>query len=225
MSVMENLKVINEKIEDACSRSDRNKNSVSIIAVTKYVSVETTKEAIQAGVKHIGENRDDGFLKKYEAIGSDPTWHYIGSLQTRKVKNVINQIDYLHSLDRISLAAEIQKRASKIVKCFIQVNTSQEESKQGVHPEQLLTFIEELKDYPSIEIVGLMTMAPFTDVEETIRNCFRDLRILRDKIQSLNLPYAPCHELSMGMSNDYEIAIEEGATYIRIGTSLVGNEL
>ncbi len=224
MNIKDNLLHIQENIEQACKRSNRSADAVSIIAVTKYVSVETAKEAIAAGVHHIGENRDDGLLKKREEIGDEPTWHFIGSLQTRKVKNIIDKVDYIHSLDRISLAEEIHKRASGKIKCFIQVNVSGEESKHGMIPEQLEPFIKELEQFPSIEVVGLMTMAPFTEDKNIIRESFQLLRRLRDDVQALDLLYAPCSELSMGMSNDYEIAIEEGATFIRIGTSLVGKE-
>ncbi|WP_077617745.1 YggS family pyridoxal phosphate-dependent enzyme [Bacillus sinesaloumensis] len=224
MSVKDNLLNIQEHIAQACKRSNRREDSVSIIAVTKYVSIETTREAINAGIYHIGENRDDGLLNKQESLGDEPTWHFIGSLQTKKVKRIVNKVDYIHSLDRISLAEEIHKRATNKVKCFVQVNTSGEESKHGMSPEHLKPFIKELEKFSSIEVVGLMTMAPFTEDTTNIRKCFQKLRTLRDDVQALGLPYAPCTELSMGMSNDFEIAIEEGATFIRIGTSLVGKE-
>ncbi|WP_453997090.1 YggS family pyridoxal phosphate-dependent enzyme [Bacillus nitroreducens] len=224
MSVKENLVDIQEKIEEACKRSNRSVDSVSIIAVTKYVSIETAKEAIEAGIQHIGENRDDGLVKKREVLGDEPTWHFIGSLQSKKVKKIIDKVDYIHSLDRISLAEELHKRATGKIKCFVQVNVSGEESKHGLSPENLVPFIKEIEKFTSIEIVGLMTMAPFTDDTSILRGCFQRLRKLRDDVQAMGLPYAPCTELSMGMSNDYEIAIEEGATFIRIGTSLVGKE-
>ncbi|MEH7382444.1 YggS family pyridoxal phosphate-dependent enzyme [Bacillus sp. JJ1533] len=224
MSVKENLLNIQENIEQACKRANRSVDSVSIIAVTKYVSVETAREAIEAGVHHIGENRDTGLLKKQEEIGNEATWHFIGSLQTRKVKNIIDKVDYIHSLDRVSLAEEIQRRANGKIKCFVQVNVSGEESKHGMSPEQVEPFIKEIEQFPFVEIVGLMTMAPLTEDKNIIRECFQRLRKLRDDVQALGLSYAPCTELSMGMSNDYEIAIEEGATFIRIGTSLVGKE-
>ncbi len=161
-------------------------------------------------------------LAKWEVLKDKPKWHYIGSLQTRKVKNIIDKVDYIHSLDRISLAKEINKRADKKMKCFIQVNVSGEESKQGLQPEEVHDFVSELKEYQNIEICGLMTMAPFTSDEQVLRSCFQKLKKLQLDIQAMNLEYAPCTELSMGMSNDYEIAIEEGATMVRIGTALVG---
>ncbi|MBR3381089.1 MAG: YggS family pyridoxal phosphate-dependent enzyme, partial [Bacillus sp. (in: Bacteria)] len=150
--------------------------------------------------------------------------HFIGSLQTRKVKSVIQTIDYLHSLDRMSLANEIEKRSDHTVRCFVQVNTSLEESKHGLKSEDVIPFVKQLADFKQIEIVGLMTMAPFTEDHTVIRNCFKALKNLQEEVKLLNQVNAPCQHLSMGMSNDFEIAIEEGATFVRIGSSLVGNE-
>ena len=154
----------------------------------------------------------------------DAKWHFIGNVQSRKVKDIINQIDYLHSVDRMSIAKEIQKRANQTIDCFVQVNVSGEEVKSGVTPEELEDFIEEVAAYDKIRVIGLMTMAPFTEDTDVIRSVFRTLRELRDDISAQNLPHAPCTQLSMGMSNDYIIAIEEGATHVRIGTALVGAE-
>src|SRR5690606_13849329 len=131
-------------------------------------------------------------------------------------------VDYIHSLDRLSLAKEINKRANKTINCFVQVNVSGEESKHGLSPEDTIPFIESLQQYSNIRVIGLMTMAPHTKDEMILRSCFKNLRQLQKDIQLLSLNNAPCRELAMGMSNDYEIAIEEGATYIRIGTALVG---
>lgn len=150
--------------------------------------------------------------------------HFIGSLQTRKVKEVINEVDYFHALDRLKLAKEIDKRAEHKIKCFVQVNVSGESSKQGVSLSEVNTFIEELKQYENIEIVGLMTMAPLTEDEPYIKSLFQLLKTKRDEIKALNLNNAPCTELSMGMSNDYHLAIEAGASFVRIGTKLVGKE-
>src|SRR5699024_7638878 len=134
-----------------------------------------------------------------------------------------NQVDMLHSLDRMSLAKEIEKRAKQPVDCFVQVNVSGEETKHGLAPEEVIPFIEKLENYKNIHVVGLMTMAPHTDDKERIKEVFRSLASLRDEVRNKNLDYAPCNYLSMGMSNDYEIAVEEGATHIRIGSKLVGS--
>jgi pyridoxal phosphate enzyme (YggS family) len=224
MSVAAKYEQIKQLIKETCFKVERNPEEVKVIAVTKYVSTERALEALEAGIINLGENRDDGLLKKWEVLQDKPAWHYIGSLQTRKVKNIINIVEYIHSLDRISLAEEINKRAGHKIKCLVQVNVSGEESKHGLSPEEALVFIKSLSKFENISVEGLMTMAPFTNDEDQIRGCFRKLRDLRDQVQALNLNYAPCSELSMGMSNDYVIAIEEGATMVRIGTALVGED-
>ncbi|MDQ0350534.1 pyridoxal phosphate enzyme (YggS family) [Alkalibacillus filiformis] len=225
MSVSERYQQIQEEIKQICERVERNPADIQIIAVTKYVSNETAQEAIDAGVQHLGENRLEGFLEKYESIGQAANYHFIGTLQSRKVKGIIDYVDSIHSLDRKSLAKEINKRSNREVPCFVQVNTSGEESKHGIEPEEVVPFIESLANYPNVKVVGLMTMAPLTEDEQYIRQCFRKLREVRDEVQCHQFPHAPCDQLSMGMSNDYHIAIEEGATHIRIGSKLVGKEV
>ncbi|MDT3995785.1 YggS family pyridoxal phosphate-dependent enzyme [Mammaliicoccus fleurettii] len=220
-SVVENLKEINSQICDSCNKSQFD-TTPQVIVVTKYVTIDRAIEAYEAGLKNFGENRIEGFLEKKKHLPDDAVMHFIGSLQTRKVKEVINEIDYLHALDRLKLAKEIDKRADHVIKCFIQVNVSGEESKHGISPEELIPFIEEFKTFKHIEVVGLMTMAPLTEDKTKLRQYFNQLRNLKDKVQSLNLSYAPCTELSMGMSNDFNEAILEGASYVRIGTKLVG---
>ena len=224
MEVSKNLQIIQEKMENAAKRAGRNPKDIQIIAVTKYVSTERTIEAIKAGITNIGENRPDGLIAKQEGIKEQAIWHYIGSLQTRKVKQVINRVDILHSLDRLSLAEEIEKRSTSPIDCLVQVNVSGEDTKHGIQPQDATKFVQQLADFEKIRVLGLMTMAPLTDDEGEIRTCFRKLKELQVMIQKMMLPNAPCTELSMGMSNDYEIAIEEGATMVRIGTALVGNE-
>ncbi|MGE7903767.1 YggS family pyridoxal phosphate-dependent enzyme [Peribacillus sp. NPDC094092] len=222
MKVVDNLKNIEEKINRACENSGRHREAIKLIAVTKYVSVERANEALEAGILDLGENRDEGLLTKYEVLKDKPNWHYIGSMQTRKVKNVIDKISYIHSLDRISLAEEIQKRANEPINCLVQVNVSGEESKHGLGPEETIDFIKGLSKFDKVNVAGLMTMAPLTDDEQVLRECFRKLKGIQVEVQNLGLKHAPCTELSMGMSNDFMIAIEEGATMIRIGTALVG---
>ncbi|SMQ70235.1 hypothetical protein SAMN05444673_1910 [Bacillus sp. OV166] len=224
MRVAVKFEQIKQQIIETCLRVERDPEEVKVIGVTKYVSTERAIEALQAGIINLGENRDEGLLQKWEVLKDKPNWHYIGSLQKRKVKNIINIVEYIHSLDRISLAEEINKRAEQKVKCLVQVNVSGEESKHGLTPEDAIVFIESLRKFERISVEGLMTMAPLTDDEDQIRECFRKLRELRDQVQALNLDYAPCTELSMGMSNDYVIAIEEGSTMVRIGTALVGED-
>ena len=224
MNVRENFETITREIVETCKQVGRNADEVKLIAVTKYVTDVRVKEAIEAGIADFAENRPQNYVERKSKY-SDKTWHLIGSLQTRKVRDVINEVDYFHALDRDSLAKEIEKRAEKEIKCFVQVNVSGEESKHGLTSEEAIDFIKSLEQYSKIKVVGLMTMAPFVEDEEILRNCFRRLRHLRDEVKALNLSYAPCEFLSMGMSNDYKIAIEEGATHIRVGTALVGCEL
>lgn len=225
LTVKQNLARIQQEIHAACQRVGRDQNSVKIIAVTKYVSDEKAKEALEAGISHIGENRAEEGIRKWHVLNGNGTWHFIGTLQSRKVKEMIEIFDYIHSLDRLSLAKEIQKRATKKVKCFVQVNVSGEDSKHGLQPSQLIEFVTALNQFSNIQVVGLMTMAPNEEDPEATRPNFRKLRNLQKEVQALKLPYAPCEELSMGMSNDFHIAIEEGATFVRIGTSLVGKEM
>jgi PLP dependent protein len=224
MKVAENLERIRQQINDACQKVNRLPDEVKVIAVTKYVSTERAVEALEAGITNLGENRDESLQAKWEVLGDKPLWHFIGTLQTRKVKNIINKVDYIHSLDRISLAEEINKRTAKKVKCLVQVNVSQEESKHGLAAGEVIDFIKQLQPLENISIEGLMTMAPFTDDERILRECFRKLRELQDQVKAYQWEHAPCRELSMGMSNDYAIAIEEGATMVRIGTALVGED-
>lgn len=224
MTVKQNLEVIQQKINEACERSGRDPEEITLIGVTKYVSNERTKEAIEAGIVNVGENRTDEFLNKYNYIDEDHVkWHFIGTLQSRKTREIIHQVDAIHSLDRTSLARQINNRAEAPVDCFVQVNVSGETSKHGLDPENVINFVKEMEQYEKVHIIGLMTMAPHIDDETELRKVFKQLKELSEEVQSLNLDYAPCDKLSMGMSNDYEIAIEEGATHIRIGTKLVGS--
>ncbi|WP_223634869.1 YggS family pyridoxal phosphate-dependent enzyme [Planococcus sp. 4-30] len=218
------MKPIKPVFEEITEQLNAVKDNIQVIAVTKQVGVERTKEAIQAGIRHLGENRPEGLAQKLEAIDEDVSWHYIGNLQTRKVKDVINEIDYLHSLDRLSLAKEIQKRANRQVNCFVQVNVSGEESKSGIAPDETMEFIKSLEAYDKIQVVGLMTMAPNTEDERIIREAFKGLKLLQLQVSEKHWTHAPCTECSMGMSNDYLIAAQEGASFVRIGTALVGSE-
>lgn len=219
-SVKENSRKIEQMLGLSLEKSNRKRSDVQVIVVTKSVSSEQSLAAIEEGYDHLAENRPEGLdLKQKELSDKRLVWHFIGNLQTRKVKNVINKIDYFHALDRLSLAEEIEKRANKSVSCFVQVNVTGEETKSGISPNQLDDFIMSLSQYSKIKVVGLMTMAPLNADETVIRSAFALLRKLQESIKDKALPYAPCTELSMGMSKDYTIAVEEGATFVRIGTS------
>src|SRR3954449_13533251 len=143
MKVADNLLTIKEKISAACEKSNRNPEEINIIAVTKYVSLERAEEAVEAGIMNLGQNREEGLIPKWEVLKDKPNWHFIGSLQTRKVKNIIDKVDYIHSLDRLSLAQEINKRANRKIKCLVQVNVSGEDSKHGMATDQVRDFIEQ----------------------------------------------------------------------------------
>lgn len=194
----------------------------TVVAVTKTVDVELMRQLHQLGVTNFGENRPDVFLTKYETLNDiqkDLTWHFIGNLQTRQVKKIINEIDYLHSLDRLSLAKEIQKRAEHPIQCFLQINVSGEASKSGFEPEQIDEIIDELAAYDKINIVGLMTMAPIDATEDELKTYFSSLKQLQGEVEAKEYSHAPCTEVSMGMSQDYPIAVNEGASFVRIGSA------
>lgn len=197
----------------------------TLIAATKYVGVEEMKKLLSLGITHFGENIASSFLEKYEILkNEDITWHFIGHLQTNKVKKLIHKINFLHSLDRLSLAEAIQKERTTVLNCFVEVNISKETNKTGLPIEEVQNFIQIIKKYDKIRVVGLMGMAMNTDDEQIIRHQFHELRILKESIETMNLEYAPCHFLSMGMSGDYKIALLEQATHIRLGSILFRNE-
>lgn len=219
MNLGENADLVRQQVETARNKANR-QDQVNVIAVTKYVDVTTTEALVKTGIQHIGENRVDKFLEKYQALKEyDLTWHLIGSLQRRKVKDVINLVDYFHALDSVKLAQEIQKRAEHPIKCFLQVNISGEESKHGFAPDELDDVLSEIAQLDKIEIVGLMTMAPFEASQEELQDIFSKTHQLQKQLEKKQLKNMPFSELSMGMSRDFEVAIANGATYVRIGTS------
>ena len=215
-----NRDLVFEQVAQAAQLANRSKDSVNVIAVTKYVDSGVAARLIDTGIEHIGENRVDMFLDKYETLKDRQLiWHLIGSLQRRKVKSVINFVDYFHALDSIKLALEIQKRAEHTIKCFLQVNISEEESKHGFKISEIDEALATISEYDKVEIVGLMTMAPKEASESEIEEIFGKANQLRQELQARKLPHMPFTELSMGMSGDYQIAIRNGATFVRIGTS------
>ncbi|WP_195572794.1 YggS family pyridoxal phosphate-dependent enzyme [Paenibacillus sp. 1001270B_150601_E10] len=227
MTLEQRIQDVEARIEAACERSGRKRQDVNVIAVTKYVSLESTGSAIRAGLTQIGENRWQDAEAKWNAFHDQATWHFIGSLQSNKAKEVVGRFAYIHSLDRLSLAKAIDKQAKELevkVPCFVQVNVSGEESKQGLAPSEVADFLQQLKQYSHIQPIGLMTMAPFEAEPEETRPVFRGLRELRDELNRTCELEQPLTELSMGMSNDFEVAIEEGATWVRLGSILVGKE-
>ena len=219
MNLEQNADLVRQQVETARNKANR-QDKVNVIAVTKYVDVATTEVLVKTGIQDIGENRVDKFLEKYQALKEyNLTWHLIGSLQRRKVKDVINLVDYFHALDSVKLAQEIQKRAEHPIKCFLQVNISGEESKHGFAPDELDDVLAEIAQLDKIEIVGLMTMAPFEASQEELQDIFSKTHQLQKQLEKKQLKNMPFSELSMGMSRDFEVAVANGATYVRIGTS------
>lgn len=215
MSVKEQLQKIRENIKDY--------PDVKIVAATKYFDLEKTKEIIDAGITDIGENRKDTFLAKYEALKDfNITWHFFGVIKIppKLASAFIDNIDYLHSLDSIDVASAINKtrKNPEPLKCFVQVKSTANGT--GVSEAKLISFIKSLGKYEKIRVVGLMMNSILTYDDEVIERSFQLLRNLQQEVQALNLPYAPCNELSMGSSNDYQIAVRNGSTMIRIGTLL-----
>ncbi|OMD53135.1 YggS family pyridoxal phosphate enzyme [Paenibacillus borealis] len=227
MTLQERIAEVEERVERACAASGRDASDVKVIAVTKYVSLETVSAVLEAGLEDIAESRWQNAEHKWNALGNKGTWHFIGHLQTNKVKDVIGKFQYIHSLDRLSLAQELHKKAEAAgidVNVFLQVNISGEDTKFGLPPEAVPEFLREIALLHRVKVIGLMTMAPYEGDPELTRPVFRGLRELRDALNLLALTPEPIQELSMGMSNDFEVAIQEGATWVRLGTVLVGHE-
>lgn len=221
----ENLNQVEQKITESCKNSNRNREEVTLIAVSKTKPVETVKEAYDLGVRVFGENKVQELLDKYEALPKDIHWHMIGHLQRNKVKYIIDKVDLIHSVDSVRLAETIEKEAAKkdlIVNILIEVNVAKEESKFGLMPEELDEFIDRIADFSHIRVKGLMTIAPFVENSESNRAVFRSLRKLSVDIDGKNIDNVNVSVLSMGMTNDYQVAIEEGATMVRVGTGIFG---
>lgn len=227
LTLQERIAEVKERVERACAASGRDASDVKVIAVTKYVSLETVSAVLEAGLEDIAESRWQNAEHKWNALGNKGTWHFIGHLQTNKVKDVIGKFQYIHSLDRLSLAQELHKKAEAAgidVNVFLQVNISGEDTKFGLSAEAVPEFLREIAPLHNVKVIGLMTMAPYEGDPELTCPVFRGLRELRDALNLLALTPEPIQELSMGMSNDFEVAIQEGATWVRLGTVLVGHE-
>jgi pyridoxal phosphate enzyme (YggS family) len=221
--IEKNLRRVRERMEHAAIKAGRDPQGIKLVAVTKTVTVARILEAIAAGATSFGENYVQEARAKIEEIGkSGVHWHFIGHLQTNKAKYAVKLFDLIHAVDSVILAHELDKRAAaagKIVGCLIEVNLSQEGSKFGVSKERTPELIHELRDLKNISFQGLMTMPPYTDDPEAARPYFIALRELREEIAGSGIPLP---ELSMGMSSDFEKAIEEGATIVRVGRAIFG---
>lgn len=215
MMMKRNAEQILTRIQQSCDKVSRDVQEVCPIIVTKNRTNEEIQEVYSLGFRHFAENRVEKLLERQNAFPQeDIVWHLIGPLQKRKVKQIVNRIQYFHAIDRLSIMEEIEKRLDSPLKCFLEVNVSGEESKHGFTKEEVFEAFEAAKQYAKIDIIGLMTMAPFDASEEEIRQYFHELKEISENINS-EKPL----QLSMGMSQDYLIAIEEGAHFIRIGTA------
>jgi pyridoxal phosphate enzyme (YggS family) len=224
-TVKDNLETINKKIKEAALKVNRDPHEIKLVAVTKTATLEQIKEAINEGVKIIGENKVQEATEKYQVLTTEVKWHLIGHLQTNKVKYAVEIFDLIHSVDSIKLAKEIDKRSvqfKKIIDVLIEVNISGEETKYGYNPEKVEAFLKEISEFSGIRVRGLMTIAPISKNKEEVRPYFRRLRELSERIRDKNIKNIKMDYLSMGMTDDFEIAIEEGANMVRIGRGIFG---
>ncbi|MBO5259294.1 MAG: YggS family pyridoxal phosphate-dependent enzyme [Agathobacter sp.] len=221
----ENLEQVQKNVCAACEKAGRNRNEVTLIAVSKTKPVEMLQEIYDCGVRDFGENKVQEMCDKMEVLPEDIHWHMIGHLQTNKVKYIVGRTTLIHSVDSLKLANEIQKQAEKkdvIADILVEVNIAEEESKFGIHKEETIELVREIAKLPNIRIKGLMTIAPFVENAEDNRLYFREIRQLSVDIKNQNIDNVSMDVLSMGMTGDYMVAIEEGATLVRVGTGIFG---
>ena len=223
--IQENIKLVEENIKKACEKVGRDVNEVTLIAVSKTKPYTAIEEALPTGVKDYGENKVQELCDKYEILPKDIKWHMIGHLQRNKVKYLVGKASLIHSVDSIRLAEQIEKeyaKADEIANILIEVNMAQEESKFGITSEETEQLVREMAKFPHIRIKGLMTIAPYTDNPESNRVYFRNMKKLSVDIENKNIDNVSMSVLSMGMTGDYQVAVEEGATLVRVGTGIFG---
>lgn len=223
--IKDNLELVEAKIEEACKRAGRDRSEVTLIAVSKTKPISMIKEVLEEGMIHFGENKVQELCDKYDQLPKHIKWHMIGHLQRNKVKYIVDKACLIHSVDSLRLAEAISQEAVKrnvTASILIEVNVAQEESKFGIHVEEAPSLVEEISKLPNILIKGLMTIAPFVDDSEENRYIFRKLKQLSVDIKTKNIDNVSMNVLSMGMTGDYEVAIEEGATHVRVGTGIFG---
>ena len=221
----ENLQNVEERIQAACARANRDRNEDTLIAVSKTKPVSMLEEVYAEGIRCFGENKVQELTEKHDKLPSDVKWHMIGHLQRNKVKYIVDKVDLIHSVDSVRLAETIEQEAVKkdvIVPVLVEVNVAEEDSKFGLKVNEVLSIIEEISKFPHIRIKGLMTIAPYVENPEENRPVFARLRKLSVDIAEKNIDNVSVEILSMGMTNDYEVAIEEGATMVRVGTGIFG---
>lgn len=225
MTLEKNIEHVVERVKNAAITSNRNPEEIQLIAVTKTVDIDVIKKAMDYGITHVGENKVQELIRKYDEIGPAVKWHLIGHLQRNKVKYIIDKVDLIHSLDSYKLAEEINSRAkevSRTMECLLQVNVSGEETKYGVTPDAAKEIVIKISALTNIKIMGLMTMAPYVNNQEEARKFFKGLKNLSKEISEMRIENVEMKYLSMGMSNDFEVAIEEGANLVRVGSLIFG---
>jgi pyridoxal phosphate enzyme (YggS family) len=224
--ITENIEKVRSRIRDACFRSGRNPEDVLLVAVSKTFSAAQIREAITAGLRDFGESYAQELREKRKELNEEQIrWHFIGHLQTNKVKYLVDFVHLIHSVDNFRVAEEISKRAGnagRAVNILLEVHTTMEPTKYGVRPEQTLDLVKQISTLPWVSVQGLMTMGPFSDDPNDSRPSFRQLAELRHQIEREGIPGISMRHLSMGMTHDFEVAIEEGATIVRIGTAIFG---
>ena len=223
--IKENLEEVEARITRACERSGRERSEVTLISVSKTKPVEMLQEAYDAGSRDFGENKPQEIREKYPQLPTDIRWHMIGHLQRNKIKYIIDKVCMIHSVDSIRLAEAIEEEAKKhgiVMPVLIEVNVAEEESKFGVHLDEVESLVRQISELSNIQVQGLMTIAPFTENAEDNRIYFRKLRNLYVDIKDKNIDNVNMCNLSMGMTGDYEVAVEEGATMVRVGTGIFG---
>ena len=223
--IKENLEEVEARITRACERSGRERSEVTLISVSKTKPVEMLQEAYDAGSRDFGENKPQEIREKYPQLPTDIRWHMIGHLQRNKIKYIIDKVCMIHSVDSIRLAEAIDEEAKKhgiVMPVLIEVNVAEEESKFGVHLDEVESLIRQISELSNIQVQGLMTIAPFTENAEDNRIYFRKLRNLYVDIKDKNIDNVNMCNLSMGLTGDYEVAVEEGATMVRVGTGIFG---
>ena len=228
MSIEKNVDKILQNIKKACDSSNRNEDDITLIAVTKTVDVDVMSEARMLELKNFGENKPQELVRKFEFFDKETRWHMIGHLQRNKVKYIIDKVELIHSLDNVKLAEEIQKQSvkhDKVADVLIEINIGNEISKHGISPEELFDFVDKVRGLKNLRIKGLMTVAPYMTDSEDVRPYMKKMKSLFDELKEMKGDNIDVDTLSMGMSNDYKIAIEEGSTMLRIGSSIFGERI
>lgn len=223
--IKENLAIVEDNIRKACEKAGRERSEVTLIAVSKTKPVSDIRQAMECGITVFGENKVQEIRDKTAEIKEQLSWHMIGHLQVNKVKYLPGVVCMIHSVDNLKLAQEIEKQSAKhdlVMDVLIEVNMAHEDTKFGLSPQEVIPFVKEISSYEHLNIRGLMTIAPYTEDPESNREYFKGLKGLKDEINALDIPRVKMDTLSMGMTGDYQVAIEEGATFVRVGTGIFG---